>query len=166
MKIEIDFDVLPSSPRTLRVYDASEWLWAEDKDSYIQITPPGSVKCTTLDFFKTQVNSYDAEDLSLGCNDLPDGIYILKVLSFFEEIDLTKYYLKTDNLELNIAKSIIEANEGNNVSEAFKNTIFKIKWLLELANSYIKEGNYSKAANFFKKAKSISDSLKCEKCHK
>ena len=111
MKIDIDFYVVPSSPRTLSIYDASDWSYASKKTSYIQVIPPGSKKCTTLTFRKNNINVINAKDLGLGCGDLPDGMYEIKVLSKFENIDETKYYLKTDTLEFNLSKTIIKTNE-------------------------------------------------------
>lgn len=163
MKIKLNFDVLPSSSKTISIYDQSDWSYALNKPSYIQIIPPGSVKCTTLDFTKACVETYFANDITLGCGDLPDGMYTITLQSAYEDIYLTKYYLKTDKLDLNIAKLIIENNEQGNITEAFQNSIFEMKWLLEVAQSYTKEGEYKKAEKYFRQAQNL---LNCESCPK
>ena len=164
MKIEIDFDVLPSSPRTIRVLDASDWSYASKKTSYIQIIPPGSKKCTTLTFRKDNVNTINAEDLGLGCGDFPDGLYEIKVLSGFGDIDLTKYYLKTDTLEFELSKTIIKINELSIFGDKEKKSVFELKWILEVAKSYSKEGNYVKAVQAYEMAKNLSKSVNCREC--
>jgi len=155
MKIDIDFYVLPTSPKTIAVYDDSDWSYASKKISHIQIIPPGSKKCTTLTFRKNNINTINAKDLGLGCGDLPDGIYEIKVLSNFEDIDKTKYYLKTDSLEFELSKKIIKINELSNFGRKEQETVFQLKWLLEVAKSYIKEGNYQKAVQAYSSAKNL-----------
>lgn len=164
MEIIIDFDILPSSPRTIRVYDASEWSYASKKTSYIQIVPPGSIKCVTLPFKKKGINTINAKDLGLGCGDLPDGLYEIKVLSKLEGIEETKYYLKTDTLEYNLSKSIIKINELSTFGKKEKESVFQLKWLLEVAKSYTKEGSYQEALRAYSMAKSLSDTINCKSC--
>ena len=164
MKIDIDFYVLPTSPRTIAVYDDSDWSYASKKTAYIQIVPPGSKKCTTLTFRKNNINIINAKDLGLGCGDLPDGIYEIKVLSKFEDISESKYYLKTDSLEFQLSKKIIKINELSYFGEKEIKSVFQLKWLLEVAKSYIKEGNYQKAVQSYNSAKTLAESINCESC--
>lgn len=164
MNVDIDFYVLPTSPKTLAVYDDSDWSYASKKTSYIQIIPPGSQKCTTLTFRKNNINNINAKDLGLGCGDLPDGIYEIKVQSRLEDSFKEKYYLKTDTLEFELSKKIIKINELSYFGEKEIESIFKLKWLLEVAKSYIKDGNYQKAVQAYGSVKSLANSINCKEC--
>ena len=162
MKIVIDFDILPSSSKTIRVYDSSDWEWAKDNPSSLLIIPPGSSKCITVPFQKNEVNTINSNDLNLGCNlDLSDGMYEITLTSGFTTVNKTINYLKTDACELRMAKTVIEYNEAGKVTDAFKNSIIELNWELLLAKSYTKEGNISKAMNIFNKYKSAVEQLNC-----
>lgn len=164
MKIVVDFDILPSSPRTLRVYDASEWEWAKDNVSNLLIIPPGSSKCISLPFIKHEVNTVTTNDLNLGCGDLPDGMYEITVTSGFTTVEKTINYLKTDSTELKFSKAVIEANESGKLDNKFKNTVTDLIWELTLAKSYAKEGNILKSMQAFNSYKRAVEQLSCKGC--
>lgn len=163
-QINLDFQVLENqNPRILMCADNSEWLYAETKASYIAIRLPGSIKDLTFTWKKNAINTFNSHNLGLSCLkgdcteehyvDLPDGVYTIKLISGIEDIDKTKYYLKTDRTELELSKLIVK--HGFEFSESdnnFRDKVFEIKWLLMVAKSNAKLGDFVKAHRFFQEA--------------
>lgn len=161
MEIILDFYIIPSSPKNILISDSSVWEWAEDSQAFLSIIPPGSRKCITIPFEKDTTNTITSDKLNLGCDvDLKDGIYEINLLSGLEDINLKKYYLKTDHLELEISRDIILAEEEGRVDSKFIDSYFKAKWYLDIAKAYTKEGKIEKAMNAFNLCKS---QFKCKK---
>jgi hypothetical protein len=66
--VKIDFTIIPdSSPDILIVGDMSTWAVAENKQSTILITPPGSTKAISNTFMKHKLNIFNSENLGLSC---------------------------------------------------------------------------------------------------
>lgn len=165
MEIKLDFSIIPSTPKTIKISDDSSWEWAEELDAFLSIIPPGSIKCITIPFEKNTVNTITSDILNLGCDvELKDGIYEINLLSGYEDINLKKYYLKTDRFERNTSIMIIEANESGDFDDKYIITFSKINWYLSLAKAYTKEGNVKKAEKAFQSAKTLFKSTNCKGC--
>jgi hypothetical protein len=164
-QIKIDFEIFETgNPKILSIADTSNWLYAENKPAYISIKLPGSSKFITTPFKKWAVNNFNSHTLGLSCLkadcteeiyvNLPDGVYTIKVLSGFEDIEKERYYLKTDVIELELSKSLV-AKVGfeytSNISEQiapYKN----ISATLLVAKDATKEGDFIKADRYFQQA--------------
>lgn len=162
MQVNIDFNILSSSPKTISIFDSSDWHWAEDRPANLLIIPPGSKKCITIPFEKGTLNVVNSNDLMLGdMVELLDGIYEITLASGYTNIANTKYYLKTDRLKKRRAKVIIEANETGSLSEEVMNSITRLDWYLSVAESYTLKGNSNKAMQAFNMASRLVEDLSC-----
>lgn len=165
MEIKLDFSIIPSSPKSIRIDDGSKWEWAEELDAFLSIIPPGSRNCIIVPFDKGDVNILTSEVLNLGCDvELKDGIYEITLHSGYEDINFKQYYLKTDRIERDISKEIIKANESGKLDDKTKKTFFDIQWLLLLSKSYTKEGQIKKAEQAFNSAKTLFRTINCKEC--
>lgn len=159
--INIDFYTLNTgNPKLLSIFDNSDWEHAEPLPSYLSIILPGSTREITYTFSKNKINTLNSNNLGLTCkddrpkrySDLPDGIYTIKLISGFEGIEETKYYLKNDIFDLEYAK--VMAMYGTNIfDELFLNYMLTVKGLLEVAKAHTKLGDFVKASRFFEEAK-------------
>lgn len=173
-KININFDVFSNSPQHISVMDLSDWIYAEEKPSYIEIIVPGSSKPKTYSFKKFKINSFNSHNLGLSCLsancqeehfvDLPDGIYTITVKSGFENIDCKKYYLKTDRFELEYNKVLVK--EGRTDSDdIFIKAMIKIRFLLDVAKSHASSGNFVESNRYLQEAKKILKKyVECKDC--
>ena len=171
--ININFDTFSNSPLYLAVMDLSEWVYAEDKPSYISILVPGSKKPKTFSFKKFKTNIFNSHNLGLSCLkadctkeeyvDLPDGIYTIELLSGFEDISCKKYYLKTDRFEIEYQKVLIAF--GTDVDQNFINYMTKIKYTLDVAKSHTMNGNFVETHKYFQEAKKLLKRyVECKDC--
>ena len=171
--IHVDFQVFETgNPRILSVADYSDWVYAENKPSYISIKLPGSTKYKTVSFKKHAVNNFNSHVLGLSCLkgdctketyvNLPDGIYTIKVLSGYEDIEKERYYLKTDVIDLEIAKALTQIGFDFTNETAKKIKPYqKIDQFLTVAKSWTKEGDFVKADRYFQEAVSLFNKQKC-----
>lgn len=163
--LNIDFDVLETNnPKKLMVGDTSpNWLHAEDKPAYLYITLPGSKREHIFTFKKGGIQVYNSNNLGLSdikdnCSggeyvNLPDGIYKLKLQSGYEEHYVDKYYLKTDIIEKEVAKSIVRnaLNPSAN-NQNFRDKMFEVDWKLRVAKSFMMECNINEASTYYNEA--------------
>lgn len=163
--LNIDFDVLETNnPKKLMVGDTSpNWLHAEDKPAYLYITLPGSKREHIFTFKKGGIQVYNSNNLGLSdvkdsCSggeyvNLPDGIYKLKLQSGYEEHYVDKYYLKTDIIEKEVAKSIVRnaLNPSAN-NQNFRDKMFEVDWKLRVAKSFMMECNINEASVYYNEA--------------
>jgi len=172
-QIKIDFEVFETgNPKILSVADYSDWLYAENKPSYISIKLPGSSKYKTLSFKKWAVNNFNSHNLGISCLkgnciketyvNLPDGIYTIKLLSGYEDIEKERYYLKTDVIDLEIAKalSLIGMDFTDQTAKQIK-PFEKIKDWLQASKDETKKGDFVKADRYFQEANSLFDKQIC-----
>jgi len=170
--IHIDFEVFETgNPKILSVADTSNWLYAENKPSYILIKLPGSKKDKTLAFKKYAVNNFNSHVLGLSCLkgdcteetyvNLPDGIYTIKLLSGYEDIEKERYYLKTDVIDLEIAKALTLIGFDFTEDTARQIKPFqKVKTFLTVAKSWTKQGDFVKADRYFQEAVTLFNKQK------
>ena len=161
--ININFTVYSDSPSHLYIKDLSDWVYAEDLPSYIEIILPGSKKTKNFSFVKFKTNIFNSHNLGLSCLsadcteeeyvDLPDGIYTINLKSGFENICKKKHYLKTDIFEIEYAKILID--KGTNVTQNFINYMTKVSYTLDVAKSHIVVGNIKESSKYFEEAKEL-----------
>lgn len=162
--IEIDFDVLETNnPKKLMIGDTSkEWGFAEKDPAYLYITLPTSRQPKIYTFNKGNIEVYNSENLGLSSRgscgsknykDLPDGVYKIKLQSSYEEHFSEKYYLKTDIIEREIAKKVVEdALNKSRESEMIVDAIMEVKYKLLVAKSFIMEGQSTYATRYYNEA--------------
>lgn len=173
-QINVDFQVFETgNPKILSVADSSQWLYAENKPSYISIKLPGSKKYKTLSFKKYAVNNFNSHILGVSCLkgdcteevyvNLPDGIYTIKLLSGYEDIEKERYYLKTDVIDLEIAKSLtLIGFDYNEDSVKQIKPYQQINNFLTVAKSWTKQGDFVKANRYFQEAVNLFNKQKCK----
>ena len=173
-KINIDFGVSSTSPLHLVVEDFSDWLYAEDLPSYVLITVPGSKKPKTYTFKKFKRNIFNSHNLGLSCLsgdckeeqyvDTPDGIYTVCLKSGYEDIEKTKFYLKTDRFEVEYNKVLVKYGIDE-VDQKFINLMVKIKYVLDVAKSQAMYGDFVKSNKYFQEAKKLLKRfVECKDC--
>ena len=162
-KININFSVFSDSPSHISVADMSDWLYAKGLPAYILITIPGSKKSKNYTFAKEKISTFNSHNLGLSCLkgdcteeeyvDLPDGIYTICVKSGYEDIENSKFYLKTDRFEVEMAKVMIK--DGLEYDKEFVLKMTKIRFLLDVAKSHALMGDFVKAQRFFEESKGL-----------
>jgi hypothetical protein len=176
-QIYINFDILSTSPKNLKIWDESDWLYAKDLPAYFQILTPGASKPINYTLLKNQINSLNSHNLGLSCFtgncreeeyvDLPDGIYTITIKSGYQGIEDTKFYLKTDVFELEFAKTVV-ANVSLSYDEKNKDLLEKfsfIKGMLDMSKSHTMTGDFTKASRFFEEAKKLlKKHIECRNC--
>jgi hypothetical protein len=166
-KINLDFHILETgSPRIISIYDNSDWSYSEDLPSYLSIIIPGSKKEINFSFKKGAINTLNSHNLGLSCLkgncqeeeyvDLPDGIYTITLKSGFEDIESTKFYLKTDRFFIEYSKVLIKYGFEYDKNQDFINYMTRIKFLVDdIARAHAKEGDFVKAQRYFEEAKQL-----------
>lgn len=173
-EIDINFRTFSDSPQHLNIADFSNWVYAEDKPAFIEITIPGSSKPITFSFVKRQINVFNSNNLGLSCLtanckeeryiDLPDGIYTISLLSSYEDLSKTKFYLKTDRYELEYSKVMIKYGLEN-TSPDFLTYMVETEGILGVAKSHAMLGDFIKAQKFLEEAKNrLNKYNECQNC--
>ena len=171
--ININFTVFSDDPQHLTVGDLSDWVYAENLPSYIEILLPGSKRPRTFTFNKKKLNIFNSHNLGLSCLsgdcteeqyvDLPDGIYRICVKSNFEGIQKDKFYLKTDRFNIEYSKVMIK--DGIEYNKDFIEYMMQVKFLVEVAKSHAMLGDFVKAQRFFEDAKKkLRKYVECKNC--
>lgn len=177
LKPTVSFEIIPTyDSRLLMVVDTSDWKHLESESTYIDITLPGSKTYVTHPFQKYKINKFNSSTLAYGCDlgcedelrSLPDGIYTIKVTvcegdKFYEQ----SYYLRTVQLELRLAKVMVEMNLDCMPKPSCYEQILKIKLLIDGAKADILFGNIKSAKAKFDKATELVEDLEncdCTNC--
>lgn len=175
-KIIINMTVIPDyDPATLIVGDLSVWKGAENLPATICITPPGSTKSINTTFQKHRLNIFNSVNLGLSCvkeceeqdyQDLYDGVWTLKLLSGYEGIEKTLYYLKTDRLQLEIDKLYIRSGlEFDKEQKQFREDLQDIHFLINSSHAWIRQGDHSKSHRDFQQAQILTKKwIDCRDC--
>ena len=169
-KINVDFSIIQDkNPYYLHIMDLSEWSVIKQKPSIIEITLPGFESCKTFYFDKEKVNFFNSNILNTVCIDeciipeesaLPDGIYTITVKGSPDKFFKTKRYLKTDLLEIEIDKLLIESfKSGDRVTKDLRNSFNEINFLLLAANSNLKLDNVNEASKLYDRASKLVEKL-------
>ena len=171
--INIDFTVFSDDPKFLHVADLSDWVYAENKPSYILVTAPGYKNPKVFTFNKKKINSFNSHNLGLSClkgdcdeevyADLSDGIYTICIKSGYENIENSKFYLKTDRFEIEYSKVMVK--DGLEYNKDFILYMTKVKFLLDVAKSHAMLGDFVKAQRFFEDSKKLLKKyVECKDC--
>lgn len=173
-EIIIDFYVINTgSPKLISIYDNSNWEYASNLPAYLVIKIPGSKKEINFSFVKNNINTLNSHNLGLSCLkgncteeeyvNLPDGIYTVTLKSGYEEIEETKFYLKTDTFDIEFAKVIIKYGVDY-FDQGFINYMTKVRFLVDVAQSHTKLGDFVKAQRHFEEAKKMLNAyVTCKK---
>ena len=176
-KIKIDFKILPTlDPTIIMVADNSDWFSAEDKVSTISITPPGSSKTINNVFAKKQLNIYNSSNLGLEClaicdetreyTSLSDGIWKITLKSAYQDLEKTRYYLKTDTFLIEWFKEWINTGlEYTDTKNLIYESLLDSRKHLYSAEGFMLEGDFTKANREFTEAQKKFNKLrKCKDC--
>lgn len=175
-KININFSVIPTGePTHIWVGDNSDWRGAENLPAVIEITPPGASTPISHTFQKYKLNIFQSVNLSMSClsvcgeqtyTKIPDGIWKFTVKSGYEDIEKTRYYLKTDNMRIELDKIYIKVGlEYSKDDKQFRRDMSDIEFLLRTAESHTRLGDFYKGHRDFEGANSILDKyIECKNC--
>lgn len=175
-KININFSIIPTGePRYLWIGDNSDWRGAENLPAVIEITPPGASTPISHTFQKYKLNIFQSVNLAMSCisiceeqryEPLPDGIWQLTVKSGYEEIEKTRYYLKTDNIRLELDKIYTKVGlEYSKDDKVFRKDMSDMEFLLRTAEAFAKVGNFYKSQRSFEEVRTILDKYtECKNC--
>ncbi len=175
-KITINFTVIPDyDPATLIVGDLSDWKGAENLPATMCITPPGSTKAISNTFQKHRLNIFNSVNLGMSClkeceeqvyEDLPDGIWTLKLLSGYEGIEKLIYFLKTDRFQLELDKIYVRAGlDFDKEQKQFREDLQDIHFLINAAHAQIRIGDFAKANRDFTQAQVVLRKyIDCKNC--
>jgi hypothetical protein len=167
-KISIDFDI-KSDPYYLKVTDFSTWGLIKEKPAIIEITLPGDSTPVTKYFGKKQVNIFNSNILGSNCLDcenttLEDGIYIIKVTGSPSDYNKELKYLKTDLLQANLDKLIIDSFNSP-TKENILNKVTEIEFYLKGAESHLRMDLEREARMMFEQASALlTRALECKTC--
>tara|TARA_R110000772_G_scaffold100223_2_gene200400 strand:- start:3389 stop:3901 length:513 start_codon:yes stop_codon:yes gene_type:complete len=169
MEPVISFQVIETGdPERLIVHDFSDW--GVDPNIYsviIEITLPGAITPRTNTYDKNSYNAYDSINLQDNTVRvaLPDGVYNLKVVATSDvTTEQENKYLKTDSLELAIAKLYLrEYNKCSACSPVIE--LREARYCLESAKELIKIGQIDKATATFEAVTLVVNKLtECKDC--
>lgn len=172
MKPRLDFQVHDiKDPRVLSIMDYSTWGVAEGKPTIIKITLPGDKNPVVHYFQQGVMNVFNSSNLGVVCDpcELPDllplddGIYQITLEGSPDTYNLTKYYLRTTNLCLELdalyMKSKIECKE---LSCETLQDLIKPSLLIKTAEAFTRVGDFCKAQEIFDLAVAVvEDQKKC-----
>lgn len=172
--VKVDFTVIPDfSPDTLVVGDMSVWAVAENQQSTILITPPGSTKAIANTFIKYKLNIFNSENLGLSCLtpdgshnyvNLPDGIWTINLQSSLEDLEKTRYYLKADKFRMDLDKIYIRSGlEYDRNNKKFRDDLKDIEFLTRTAAAHTRNGDFYKADRDFSEARRLLDKFQTSK---
>ena len=172
--INIDFSIISTGePKYIWVGDNSRWYSAENLPSVIEITPPGAISPIIHTFQKYKLNIFQSVNLSMSClavcteqnyTPLPDGIWQFTVKSGYEDIEKTRYYLKTDRFTVEFYKEWINTGlDYTDTKDKRYDALLDCKKHLISAEAYTLEGNFTKANREFQEAqKKFNKIRKCQ----
>lgn len=170
-KINIDFQVLNTNdPTLLSIADYSVWGQLLNKPSIIEVLLPGESIPRIEYFNQGQVNVFTSINLGLNCiNDcgevdrinLPDGIYTITLKGSPDTFNMTRKYLRTEIIQLELDKLYINLNLlCERKDEGKINKLTDIDLLLKAAASNVRHDNICEAQELFLKAQELIDKTK------
>lgn len=156
-------------PKYLMLGDLSEYLFIEGKPAIVQITLPGYTEPLEFTWHKKHTNVFNSNNLRITClnncgkqdyADLPDGIYKAKVIASPDKFNKERYYLKTDQFELELSKIRLDKFLKDGFTEVLKKWSSDVEILITAAKDAIRDGKIETAKRFFDEAKSILNKYK------
>lgn len=152
----------------LSVTDYSDWQLISNKPSIIDITLPGHRKSITKYFDKNKVNVFNSFTLDVNCFvecdntqkvELPDGIYKIKVTGSPSIFSKTKYYLKTDEFDLDFDKFFLKHSERKDDDILLKELI-RVQFLIRGAEAHTRYESFDIATSQFEQAVKLLETLR------
>lgn len=172
LKPNIDF-CIHSDPYWIKVADYSMWAMIENKPAIIEISIPGFDNKVIKYFEKFKTNGFNSLVLELNCSGncheveqatLPDGIWEITVKGSPSTFYKTSHYLKTDMLQMELDKVIIDGYETDCIHK-LSNKLTEIELLIQGAQSHIRFDNLKIAGSMYQKASKMVEELKdCKTC--
>jgi len=161
----LDFEIIKTDdPKKLIISDSSDWTGLGV--AQIEILLPDCLTPEVLTFNKNIINTFYFADLALTVEELPDGMYTINLKDFETTVNLSKDYLRTANLRLEIDKLYLKCfNKYDFISEYFVESISNINLYLEAAYANVRNGDTKRAVSFYLKIRDKVDSfLRCNTC--
>ena len=178
LSIQLDFTIFNQvDPKRIYLVDLSNWGVAESKPSYLQIFPPGVEKPFNVNFVKKDFTILNSVNLGLNCVttgcgkqeflNLPDGVWEFCLQSGFEDINISKFYLRTDNLRIELDKLYIKSSDIQYNSEnSIIKDLLKVEWLINIAHSFTRDGNIVETKRAYEEAlKELEKYKVCKNCY-
>lgn len=172
-KLNIEFDIHDTkNPFFLSVADLSSWGLIENQASYIDITLPGYTKVVENFYEKSSINVLNSFNLGINCVEdcepadyeaLPDGIYCITVRTDCGNHSMSRKYLRTTMLELDLDQLYIDRIKDKDFCFDVKtDDIEKIEFLIKAAKSHVRYDSINKAGQLFEMACDLIE--KAKKC--
>lgn len=172
--IKLDFEVVDTkNPKTLKVYDTSEWGILSERPAVIEIKTPDKEDVyayylgkNNLNIFTSLTLGYNCEDSDVTYKDLPDGVYDITIIGSPSSYKFNRKYLKTDYIRLSLDKAWVKAGIlCDHQDDDMLSKIQEIEYVLVAAESSMRLGFINDAKELLKKAYRLLDILnKCEGC--
>ena len=177
-KVRLDFQVLLNAdPKRLFIADSSKWLHLENKPAIIEIVLPGYDEPVTNYFDKRKINIFNSLNLGINCPncltddsaelaDLPDGIYHITLKGSPDSFKTSKYYLRTNLLDLEIDKLFLDnISLDGYINPNIKEIFDKIKVLKYGAESHLRLNNVQFASENINVIRELIDNIRsCKNC--
>lgn len=176
-KVKIDFEVIPTyNIYTLWVADSSDWKYLIDKEATLGIKLPSSSKEILHAFKKKSLNIFNSNNLGLSCVkecaeqeyvSLPDGMYTVTLYSSNVNERKTRYFFKTDTLQLDLDKAFVKLGfEYKEDDEEFIKNLNMADFLLKATHAAARRGEVVKAQSYFEASQDIITKYKdCKNCY-
>lgn len=169
---EIDFYVVENKdPKIIMVIDDSYWGHTEAANSYIGVILPGREDVINFSFRKNTVNILNSINLGLNCNeskfvknDLPDGIYTIKVFSAVEAVERTKYCLRVDVLRSRLYKAVYKIGAYDNASPQKKKMVTDFVAMEQFAEASLSQGDIKRTQYLYEKMEEMVEKINCANC--
>lgn len=174
---KIQFLVSSGDPKFLVVSDVSEYFYAQNSPAIIKVTTPGASTPVTHTLAKNALNVFNSHNLRLSCFhnncddqdyiNLPDGIYCIEVLASPDTFRKKRYYLKTDNMRIEMAKIYVKVGiEYQPDNQEFMQWSAETELMLSVAESHAMLGNIGEAQRFFRQAETaLKKYMDCKNCY-
>ena len=174
MTVDIDFKVLSTlDTKIIMLADNSVWGAAEDKQSTILITPPGSSTPIANIFAKHKINTYNSSNLGLSCisecaeqehSDLNDGIWKITLKSAYQGLEKTRYYLNTSRFRVEWYKEWLNTGlDYTDTKDSRYDALLDCRKHLISAEACTIDGDFTRASREFQEAqKKFNKIRKCQ----
>lgn len=170
-KLNIEFDILDTkNPYFMSIVDNSTWALLQNQPAFLDVTLPGYTKVITNYFEKNSVNTLNSFNLKINCIEdcepaehvaLPDGIYCITVRTDCGNYSMSRKFLRTTLLELDLDKLYIKRLTENNVcSDVDTKDIEQIEFLIKAAKAHVRMDSISKAGQLYDMAADLLDKAK------
>lgn len=175
-KPNINFGIQETyDPTTIHCIDLSDWKILQNNPSVMRILLPGSRNEIIQTWAKGRVNTYNSVNLGLSClvecdeqkyEFLPDGIYTFILEGSPTNYFKKRYYLKTDQIRLELDKIYIKANiEYTPKDKQIREALEDIEFNLKSAESFTRDGDFLRADRAFCEAKELIEKYQdCKNC--